>query len=168
MYSYIFNNKLITDKQSGYIYKDSTIKQLLSITHDIYKAFDSGHEVRAIFLDISRAFDRVWHDGLIYKLKMKGIGGDMINILASFLSDRGQLVTIDGQFSEWTSIEARVPQGSILRPILFLVYINNLVDVVDSNIEIFADDIFIYCIVCQFSTELLTNNLYKIKEWVHM
>ena len=168
LYSYIFKNKLITDKQSGYRYKDSTVKQLLSITHDIFKAFDSGHEVRAVFLDISRAFDRVWHDGLIYKLKMKGIGGDMINILTSFLSDREQRVTIDGQFSEWTSIDAGVPQGSILGPILFLVYINDLVDVVNSNIKIFADDTFIYRIMCQFSTELLTNDLNNIKEWAHM
>ena len=64
LYTYIFQNGFITDKQSGYRNGDSTIKQLLSITHEIYKAFDASDEIRVIFLDINRAFDRVWHDGL--------------------------------------------------------------------------------------------------------
>ena len=69
LYTYIFQNGFISDKQSGYRNGDSTIKKLLSITHEIYKAFDANEEVRAVFLDISRAFDRVWHEGLIHKLK---------------------------------------------------------------------------------------------------
>ena len=68
LYSYIYTNKFISDKQSGYIKGDSTIKQLLSITNKIHKAFDDDKEVRAVFLDISRAFDRVWYEGLTFKL----------------------------------------------------------------------------------------------------
>ena len=167
LYSYIFQNNFISDKQSGYRFKDSTVKQLLSITHEIFKAFDSSEEIRAVFLDISRAFDRVWHAGLTFKLQKIGIGGEMINILENFLSDREQRVALDGQFSDWARIEAGVPQGSILGPILFLIYINDLIEIVDSNIKIFADDTFIFCKADQNSTEILTNDLNKITTWAH-
>ncbi|MCH2389817.1 MAG: reverse transcriptase family protein [Nitrospinales bacterium] len=158
---------MISDKQSGYKTGDSTIKQLLAITHEIHKAFDSSppKEVRAAFLDISRAFDRVWHEGIIFKLKQNGIEGEMITILSSFLEGRKQRVTIDGKSSDWVGIEAGVPQGSILGPILFLVYINDLVDQVDSEIRIFADDTFIFRIVDQDSTTVLNRDLEKITEW---
>ena len=75
LHSYIFSNNLLSDNQSGYRKGDSTVKQLLSIIHEIHSAFDTSHEVRAFFLDISRAFDRVWHEGLIFKLKKLGSKG---------------------------------------------------------------------------------------------
>ena len=84
--------------------------QLLSITHEIHKAFDDGNEIRAVFLDISKAFDTVWHEGLIFKLKRIGVEGDMINIIQSFLSNRKQRVTIDGKYSDWAEVQAGVPQ----------------------------------------------------------
>jgi len=142
IYGYIFKNNFISDKQSGYRQNDSTIKQLLSITHEIYKAFDESQEIRAVFLDISRAFDRVWHEGLIFKLKTIGIEGEMINILENFLSGRMQRVAMNGSTSQWEKIEAGVPQGSILGPILFLVYINDIIESVESDIRIFADDTY--------------------------
>jgi hypothetical protein len=87
LYKYIFTNKFISDKQSGYRRNDSTIKQLLSITNEIYKAFDKdpSQDLIAIFLDISRAFDRVWHEGIIFKLKEIGIEGEYIILLRIFL-----------------------------------------------------------------------------------
>ena len=164
LYPYIFNNKFISDKKSGYRRGDSTVKQLLSITHEIYKAFGKSQEIRAVFLDISRAFDRVWHEGLIFKLKRIGIEDEAINILSSFLADRKQRVVIDGTSSEWTGIEAGVPQGSILGLILFLVYINDLIDVVESDIRIFADDTFIFRLADPSSTEPLNRDLERITE----
>ena len=123
LYTYIFSqNSFISDKQSGYRRNDSTVKQLISITHDIHKAFNDGHELRAAFLDISKAFDSVWHEGLIFKLKRIGIKGNMIGIINSFLSDRKQRVTIDGKYSDWVDIGAGVPQGSLLGPILFFSF----------------------------------------------
>ena len=165
LYPYIFKNKFIHDKQSGYRRGDSTVKQLISITDEIYKAFDKRHEVRAIFLDISKAFDKVWKDGLIFKLKTIGIEGEVLNILSSFLEDRQQRVTLDGENSDWVSVEAGVPQGSILGPILFLVYINDLIQVVHSDIRIFADDTFIFRIVNPTSALELTKDLEAITRW---
>ena len=86
LYSYFIENNLITWRQSGFIKKDSTINQLLSITEMIRKSFDCEppKEVRAIFLDISKAFDKVWHEGLIFKLKQNGVEGEILNLLTSF------------------------------------------------------------------------------------
>ena len=92
------------------------MNQLLSITHEIYKSFDNGFEVKSVFLDISKAFDKVWHDGVIFKLEQNDISGDLLNILIDFLSNRKQWVVLNGQVSAWASVNAEVPQGSILGP----------------------------------------------------
>ena len=161
LYTYIFGNNFISDKQSGYRRRDSTVKQLVSITLEIYKAFDDVKELRAVFLDISKAFDKVWAEGLIFKLKRLGIRGEMIVILSSFLSGRKQRVTMDGVCSDWADIESGVPQGSILGPILFLVYIDDLINEVSSDIRIFADDTFIFRAVDSESTKDLNQDLQK-------
>ena len=88
MFKFFTSNNLISPNQSGFKPGDSCINQLLSITHEIYKSFRVGLEVRGIFLDISKAFDKVWHEGLISKLKQSGISGDLLQILSDFLSNR--------------------------------------------------------------------------------
>ena len=128
MFRFFLENKLITPHQSGFKPGDSCINQLLSITHEIYKSFDDGLEVRSVFLDISKAFDKVWHDGVIFKLEQNGISGDLLNILIDFLSNRKQRVVLNGQFSAWASVNAGIPQGSILGLFLFLICINDLSD----------------------------------------
>ena len=112
MFRFFLDNKLISTNQSGFKPGDSSMNQLLSITHEIYKSFDDGLEVRSVFLDISKAFDKVWHEGVIFKLKQNGISGDLLNILTDFLSNRKQRVVLNGQVSTWTSVNAGVPQGS--------------------------------------------------------
>ena len=120
IFEYLIENNLITENQSGFKSGDSCINHLLSITHDIYKSLDDGFEVKGVFLDISKAFDKVWHEGLIYKLKQNGISGRLLSIIKDFLDSRKQRVVLNGQYSSWASIAAGVPQGSILGPLSFL------------------------------------------------
>ena len=114
MFEFFIENDLISKNQSGFRQGCSCIIQLLSITHEIYGSFDDSLEVRAAFLDISKAFDKVWHKGLKFKSKQNGISDKILNNISDFLSFRKQRVVFNGEASPWTSIEAGVSQGSIL------------------------------------------------------
>ena len=113
---------------------------LLLINYLICQALDAGKEVRAIFCDISKAFDRVWHAGLIHKLKSAGISGNLLSWFTNYLTGRKQRVVMSGVQSAWNSISAGIPQGSILGPLLFLLFINDIVLDIGSSIRLFADD----------------------------
>ena len=112
VYSYLEYNGLLSKNQSGFRPGDSTIYQLISITSKIYESFEEYDETRAVFLDISKAFDEVWHEGLLYKLECNGIS-------ENYLFNRYQRVVLNGIESNWTIINAGVPQGSVLGPLLF-------------------------------------------------
>ena len=171
VFKYVFNFlirfNLITSLQSGFMPGDSTVNQLLNITDDIGKALDSGKEVRVVFCDISRAFDRVWHEGLLYKLEKIGIGEDLLSWFKNYLSERKQRVVIGGHMSDTYTITAGVPQGSILGPMLFLIFINDIVCDIACNIRLFADDTSLYIIVeDEYRTaEILNSDLDKIHQW---
>ena len=120
---------------------------MVDIYNTFCKALDEGKEVRAVFLVISKAFDRVWHEGLLFKLKQAGINSNFLQWLSSYLSDRKQRVLIPGGSSSWLPIKAGVPQGSILGPLVFLIYINDIVLNVNSTVRLFADDTSLYLIV---------------------
>ena len=98
LFEYFIENDLISPNQSGFKPGDSCTNQLISITHEIYQSFDDGFEVRGVFLDISKAFDKVWHNGLIYKLKQNGVAGDLLDTLTNFLKERKQRVILNGQY----------------------------------------------------------------------
>ena len=111
MFEFFIQNNLITPNQSDFKTGDSCLNQLYSITHEICKSFDDGYEVRRVFLDISKAFEKVWHQGLHYKLRQNGISGELLNTLTDFLDNRTQRVILNGQYSSWAKVEAGVPQG---------------------------------------------------------
>ena len=137
--TYFIENNLISEKQSGFRPGNSCINQLLAITHEIFSSFDDNYEVRGVFLDISKAFDKVWHEGIIHKLKPNGISENLLSLLTDFLRNRKQRVILNGQSSSWANINAGVPEGSILGPLLFLIYINDLSGNIQCNPKLFAD-----------------------------
>ena len=167
MFSFFSENDLISPKQSGFRPGDSCTNQLLSIAHEILSAFDDCHEVRGVFLDISKAFDRVWHEGLLFKLQQYGMSGELITLIKDFLSCRKQRVVLNGQHSSWADVKAGVLQGSILGPLIFLIYINDLPNGLNSNVKLFADDTSLFSVVHNISdsANLLNSDLSKINEW---
>ena len=140
---------LLTPNQSGFRPGDSAINQLLSITQEIYSAFEEfpSRETRAVFLDISKAFDKVWHDGLLFKLKSYGISGCLFTVIEDFLNNPHQRVVLNGKSSICSPITAGVPQGSVLSLLLFLIYINDLVDNISSEAKLFADYTSLFTVV---------------------
>ena len=162
---------LLNPNQSGFRLADSCINQLLAITHEIFKAFDCNPslEVRSVFLDIVKAFDKVWHEGLLYKLKSMGISEELFKLLENYLSGRFQKVLLNGQTSSWRPILAGVPQGSILGPLLFLIYINDLPDELKSNAKLFANDTSLFAIVNDKneSANIFNNDLKLISKWAY-
>ena len=126
-----------------------------------------GYDVRNMFLDITKAFDKVWQKGLIHKLEQNGIGGPLLKILVDFLKSRKQRVVLNGQHSSWSDVLAGVPQGSILDPLLFLIYINDLSDSLQCNPKLFVDCTSLFATVHNINKAAndLNNDLTKITKW---
>ena len=135
---------LFSDFQYGFRSSRSTADLLTVVYNKIARAFNRSGATRAVALDISKAFDRVWHAGLLHKLKSYEISGQIFGLISSFLSNRQLRVVLDGKSSQEYPVNAGVPQGSILDLTLFLLYINDLPDDVICNIAIYADDTTLY------------------------
>ena len=171
LYSHLVLCNLLDPNQSGFHPGDLTINQLLSITHTIFKAFDCNPtlDVRSVYLDISKTFDRVWHVGLIYKLKRCGVSGQFLSLVQSFLKDRKQQTVLNGQCSNCGDVLAGVPQGSILGPLFCLVYINDLTADLKCHVKLFADDTSLFTVIQEpnAATEDMNHNLQLISKWAH-
>ena len=167
MFKFFIENELISPNQSGFKPGDSYTNQLLAITHEIYKSFDEGFEVRGVFLDISTVFDKVWYGGLIFKSKQNGISANLINLFCDFLRNRKQRILLNGQVSGWSDVKAGVPQGSILGPLLFLISINDSSEGFSSNAKLFTDGTSLFSVIHDSNTSALELNkdLAKIDRW---
>ena len=157
IFSLFIENDLISQNKSDFEPVDTCTNQLLSITLEIFKSFDDGWEVRGVFLDISKTFDKVWHEGLLLKLRLKRISGNLLKFMEDFLAIRYHRIVLNWQVSKWAAVKAGVPQGSIYGLLLFLIYNNNLSNELSSNPRLYADDTFLFSVVRD--TNLLTNAL---------
>ena len=134
---------LLSDHQYGFRKARSTGDPLACAVHVWSSALESSGESRVISLDISKAFDRVWHKALLAKLPIFGLHHTLINWIGSFLSDRSIAVRVDGFLSNLHSINAGVPQGSVISPVLFILFINDLLTSTSSSSHSFAYDAFL-------------------------
>ena len=167
MFNYFRDYDIIYEYQSGFFPGCSTTHHLVHLYHSISEAFDKGFKVQMVFGDISKAFDKVWHAGLLFKLKNMGITEELLIWIGNYLSDRQQRVVLQGESSCWADINAGVPQGSVLGPLLFLVYINDMEEGLTSKLTLFADDNLLLSITnCHIiNSQILNRDLEKLEAW---
>ena len=136
MFKYCTENNLLNSKNSGFKPKDSAVNRLVELVHNIESGLNDKEEIGIVFLDISKAFDKIWHGGLLFKLKQIGIDMSLLKWFQSYLSDRTQYVVLNGSASSHEPVMAGVPQGSILGPLLFLMYINDITENIESDMNL--------------------------------
>ena len=147
MLKYLLDNKLISKHQHGFLAMHSTSSQLLEAVNDWTISIKNSHVTDAIYFDYAKAFDSVSHVKLLYKVKGYGIDGQLLTIITNFLSSRVQRVILPNGVSSFASVTSGVPQGSVLGPLLFLLYINDVCDIFNgttTKIKLYADDIKMY------------------------
>ena len=160
------SNNLFSNTQHGFISGRSCITQLLEYIEDLTEAIDNGEDVDMIYLDFCKAFDKVPHRRLVYKLEQYGIKGDILLWIKNFLHDRQQRVTIGDSSFDWTPVSSGIPQGSVLDPILFLICINDLPGAIDCFIKFFADDAKLYLKVNSLvQADQLQGNVTRSESW---
>lgn len=142
--NHLEGNNILSDTQFGFRSKRSCESQLLLTTDDVMRSLNSRKQVDAAILDFEKAFDKVPHHRLSTKMQYYGIRGSILGWIESFLRDRSQRVVVDGSESGFTPVLSGVPQGTVLGPTLFLIYINDIVEHTTSNTRLFADDCLIY------------------------
>lgn len=170
MFEYFKSNFLISIFQSGFVPGHSTTTHLVEIYHSFCQAVSDGKEIRVVFCDVSRAFDRVWHKGLLFKLEKCGISGSLLAWLRNYLQDRYQRVVLNGQMSSWELIMAGVPQGSVLGPLLFLIFINDITYAIQHcKIRLYADDTSLFIEVDDRvrAAEQLEEDLNALSSWAN-
>ena len=164
---HFLEHNVISHRQAAYLKGDSTIQQVLYIVHMIRTAWSKKAIMQGVFLDVSAAFDKAWHSGLIAKLEQIKIQDSALQLFKSYLSNRVQITVIDSKKSTEKQILAGVPQGSRLGPLLWIMYYNDILEGLNCEVLIFADDI---CIFAQGNTpeqtaQMLNDDLAKISYW---
>ena len=160
------NNNLFSNKQFGFLNGRSTVLQLLTVLDKWTKIIDEGGTIDCVYFDFKKAFDKVPHQRLIHKAEQYGIKGDIINWIKSFLDSRTQQVVINGELSEPKNVTSGIPQGSVLGPLLFVIFINDLPDQVKSDMFLFADDTKIFRRISTKQDEvILQEDINEMVKW---
>ena len=144
--NFFLDKKLLNPNQFGFRPTEPRINQLLTVTHEIIKGFycNPSLKVSSVFLDISKAFDKLWIHFLLYKLKSMGISGELYNLLGNYLSGRFQRVALNRQASSWKPVLAGAPQSLILESLHFLIYTNKLPNEIKTMVKRFGDDTYFF------------------------
>ena len=164
--THLNRQSILYEWQYGFRPKHSTDTQLITFTHELAQNLDKRKQTDIIILDFSKAFDKVSHRHLIHKLQFYGINKTVTNWINTFLSSRTQRVILDGTTSDQIQVTSGVPQGSVLGPILFLLYINDLPTGTHSHIRLFADDAILYReIKTKQDCTVLQDDLNTLAKW---
>ena len=157
---------VLSDKQHGFRTKHSCESQLLLTVNDLTSSLNSKSQTDMVIMDFSKAFDTVPHNRLLLKLDRYGIRGNLLAWISNFLKCRVQRVVVGGEHSAWTDVVSGVPQGTGLGPLLFLAYINDLPNNLNSEVRLFADDCVVYRqIQNDFDHTLLQDDLITLEKW---
>ena len=160
------NHHILTDRQFGFRKGRSCESQLLLTLDDLARGLRDGEQIDAILLDFSKAFDRVPHERLLLKLNFLGVRGNLLSWIGDFLKGRTQRVILEGEKSNVAAVISGVPQGTVLGPLLFLAFINDLPECVSSQIRLFADDCLLYRpIKSQDDVKRLRDDLIELQAW---
>ena len=148
-YKHLAFESILADRQHGFRSQRSCKTQLVQLYHDMVRNLDGARDrgqkqIDVIIMDFAKAFDKVPHRRLLYKLDHYGIRGPTHKWISSWLSERSQKVVLDGQASDPVPVLSGVPQGLVLGPVLFLIFINDLPDNIRSSVCLFADDCVLY------------------------
>jgi hypothetical protein len=160
---YLVQNKLLSPLQYGFQRGKSCELQLLECKNKWTKSIDDKHTVDVIYIDFSKAFDKVIHQYLLEKLALYGIHGDLLKWIQSFLYNRQQQVKVNDVLSTTKRVTSGVPQGSILGPIFFLIYVNDITEQIKSSIYLFADDVKLFSL--SENSTYLQNDLNTLRAW---
>ena len=153
-------NNILIDNQHGFRANHSCTTQLIAFIEDVSHALDHQKQVDIILLDFSKAFDTVPHQRFLSKLKHYGITNEIYNWIKTWLTQRIQRVVLDGEVSDQASVLSGVPQGTVLGPLMFLLYINDISKHINSPLRLFADDCLLYRVIsCKDDASLLQEDL---------
>ena len=160
------NYRVLNDLQHGFRAKRPTETQLILTIHDIASSIQQNQSIHAIVLDFTQAFDKVPHQRILKKMEYYGIRGPLLNWFTSFFSERQQTVIFERRSSTSVSVSSGVPQGTVLAPLLFLLYMNDLPDNINSTVRLLADDALLYGVISNDADgEQIQNDLIRLQQW---
>ncbi|BHF71753.1 hypothetical protein SprV_0401481300 [Sparganum proliferum] len=159
-------NSILEDFQHGFRRGRSRLSNLLACLGTWTRALEKGFEVHVVYIDFRKALDTVPHQRLLHKLSSIGIRGDLLNWTRAFLVGRNQRVCIGDDMSEWVNVTSGVPQGSVLGPLFFLLYVNDSLQELDCGKIMFADDVKLWQVIkSPYDQRVLQDNLHRLQAW---